>query len=391
MKHLVISQDFRLLSPNLPAKKRGLIRPLGQQEGSNTIMRSLAKGEIGSSLRDLILARNCRRGRSSSFDTAGGNADSWPLKPGETRVIADLEGPGLINHIWFTIYGEPQYHRKMLFRAFWDGESSPSIDCPVGDFFGVGHCKIHPYQCLPLNLTGSNEASSGMNCFFAMPFHESARLEIVNDTDADGNGIYFYVDYEQYDEPLGDDILHFHAKWRRENPTDGWFPDKTRQEFFWHEKANQKMQTSDEGNYVILDAEGRGHYVGCNLSVHNLQGGWWGEGDDMIRIDGEEWPFSLHGTGSEDYFSNAWGMQPAAFQYHESSLPEDVGGGKCTSYRFHIEDPVPFRQSIRVSIEHSHANAGIDDYSSVAYWYQTEPHKIWAPMPKVEERLPRVE
>jgi len=225
-----------------------------------------------------------------------------------------------------------------------------------------------------------------------MPFANSAKIEIVNEADGDRTGIYFYIDYEKYDEPLDEDILYFHAKWRRENPTDGWMqPASDRSKSAWYQESTSRKQLTDEGNYVILYAEGRGHYVGCNLSVHNLHGGWWGEGDDMMVIDGEDWPPSLHGTGSEDYFCNAWGMQPHAFLYHGSSLPEDIGKGRCTSYRYHIEDPVVFHKSIRVSIEHSHANAGVDDYSSVAYWYQTEPHKVWAPMPGVEARLPRPE
>jgi hypothetical protein len=356
-------------------------------------MRSLAKGEIGSSLRDLIHARNCKRKRASSWDQAGGNHDWWDIPQGSTTVIADLEGPGLINHIWFTIASaDRQYHRKMIFRAYWDDESEPSIESPVGDFFGVGHCKISAYQSLPLSMTKSYEDYTAMNCFFAMPFGKKARLEIVNEAVADDSKIYFYVDYEKYNEPLDDDILYFHAKWRRENPTDGWMPrvpDRPDPEHY--KKVCARMQLTDEGNYVILDAEGRGHYVGCNLSVDNLQGGWWGEGDDMMVIDGEPWPPSLHGTGSEDYFCNAWGMQPHAFLYYGTSLPEDVGKGKSTQYRFHVEDPVPFEKSLKVSMEHSQANSASDDYSSVAYWYQTEPHKVWAPMPPVEERLPRQE
>ena len=354
-------------------------------------MRSLAKGEIGSSLRDLVHYRNCRSKRSSSYDVEGRNADSCKLKQGETKVIADLKGPGCINHIWFTIYSkDPYYLRKMLLRIYWDGEAEPSVDTPVGDFFGIGHCKIKPYQCMPLNMSGSDDKHSGMNCFFAMPFDKSARMEIVNEADGDDTGIYFYVDWEQYDEPLGQDILRFHAKWHRECPTDGWYktddPDATQTRH--GPETNNKQQLSGEGNYVILDAEGKGHYVGCNLSVHNLMGGWWGEGDDMIFIDGEDWPPSLHGTGSEDYFAHAWGMQDQAFLYNGASLHEGDGDGKCTSYRFHIEDPVCFTKSVVVSIEHSHGNCGTDDYSSVAYWYQTEPHKLWAPMPDVVDRLP---
>lgn len=355
-------------------------------------MRNSAKGEHGSSLRDLIHARDYKSMRESSWDKNGFNNDWWPLENGETKTLAQIEGPGLITHIWFTINSEDaHYMRRMLIRIYWDDETDPSVDSPIGDFFGQGHCKVHPFQSLPLNMTGSTEKFTAMNCFFPMPFRKKARIEIVNET-TEKTTIYFHIDYEKYDESLADDILYFHAKWRRENPTDGWMPaESVRTNPEYWKIMDTRSQLTDEGNYLVLEAEGKGHYVGCNLSVHNLQGSWWGEGDDMMIIDGEPWPPRLHGTGTEDYFGNAWRMQPHAFLYHGASLPEEVGKGRVTCYRYHIEDPVNFEKSIRISIEHCHANAATDDYASVAYWYQTEPHKIWAPMLPVEDRLPRPE
>jgi hypothetical protein len=143
-----------------------------------------------------------------------------------------------------------------------------------------------------------------------------------------------------------------------------------------------------------LEATGRGHYVGCVLNIHNLRDttewNWYGEGDDMIFIDGEAWPPSLHGTGTEDYFNTAWcPTQTYHAPYHGITLPGgDNWGGQISLYRFHIEDPVPFERSIRVSIEHGHANKRSDDYSSVAYWYQAEPHEPFDLAP-VEQRAPR--
>ena len=151
---------------------------------------------------------------------------------------------------------------------------------------------------------------------------------------------------------------------------------------------------SDRGNYLILEAEGSGHYIGVNLSIGNLQGDWWGEGDDMIFIDrdGERrWPPDLHGTGSEDYLCHAWGMQPVAHLYSGLSWREKANHnaeGKVCVYRYHLLDPVPFQRNIRVSIEHGHANSRSDDYASVAYWYQREPHRPFAPMPPAAARLP---
>jgi hypothetical protein len=156
--------------------------------------------------------------------------------------------------------------------------------------------------------------------------------------------------------------------------------------------------TTGDDNYVILDTEGKGHYVGCVLNIDNFDASnqeytWPGEGDDMFFIDGEEWPPSLHGTGTEDYFNAAWGFPSGEYAgpYHGVSLGSDVQEhfGKWSLYRFHIEDPIRFNKSIRATIEHGHANDQGNDYSSVAYWYQLEPHKPLPELPPVIERLPR--
>ena len=149
------------------------------------------------------------------------------------------------------------------------------------------------------------------------------------------------------------------------------------------------MPCKSGGNYIILDAIGRGHYVGCILNVLQQAPGWWGEGDDMIYVDGEKEP-SLHGTGSEDYFSGAWGMSEDKNLFYGCPLqdPDFQVGSKATVYRFHIPDPIPFKKSIRVTIEHGHANNRSDYYSSIAYWYQCEPHKTFPSLPSVEKRLP---
>ncbi|MEM2240489.1 MAG: glycoside hydrolase family 172 protein [Candidatus Bathyarchaeia archaeon] len=157
--------------------------------------------------------------------------------------------------------------------------------------------------------------------------------------------------------------------------------------------GEDEINLTGEENYVILDAEGRGCYVRCVFNVHNLSTGWWGEGDVMIFVDDEKWPPSFHGTGTEGYFCSSYGFPHGGYcgSFAGVSLagnPEDYTG-KWSVYRFHIEDPIVFHKSIKVTIEHGHANNRSDDYSSVAYWYQTEPHKSFPPMPKVGERLPR--
>jgi hypothetical protein len=150
---------------------------------------------------------------------------------------------------------------------------------------------------------------------------------------------------------------------------------------------------------VILDGPGGGHYVGCNLNIHNLRStqpeafDWYGEGDDMIFVDGEPFPPSLHGTGTEDYFGTAWApTQTYSSPYHGITLGGGPNwSGKSSLYRFHVEDPVRFERSIRVTIEHGHANRRSDDYSSTAYWYQAEPHQPFPPLADVGARLPRAD
>jgi hypothetical protein len=333
--------------------------------------------------------------RISSYDTTGGNRDAWRIKGGETRELARITGPGCIRHLWVTVSAEDEWYlRKTLLRAYWDGEQSPSIDSPLGDFFGVGHGVVSSYSCAVLNMSANRgqERNAAMNCYFPMPFSEQARIEVVNESDKPIGSFYFYVDYDLLPE-APNDHGRFHAKWRRENPTDGWVPVRPQQQPDWG-GVNQAPNLTDRENYLFLEAKGRGHFVGVNLSVHNLCGGWWGEGDDMFMVDGVKWPPDLHGTGSEDYFSHAWGMQP-----HNSYLYNGVSyhrpgtvfsyNERITVYRYHLNEPVIFHQSLRASIEHGHANSHSNDYSSVAYWYQTEPHYDFCAMLPVEERLPR--
>lgn len=360
-------------------------------------------GNFGSSLRDLPRLRDSRRKRISSWDRSGGNEDRLTIRPGETAALADISGAGCVNHIWVTIANEKMsrtpdclesdFLRKILFKIYWDGENEPSVLAPVGDFFGIGHGKTRNFVSLPLQM--SPEDGKSFNSFFHMPFANGARIEAVSELEHEDVFFYYYVDYEEYDE-LEDGLGRFHAQWRRENPTDGLSEaEASRQTNPEFEFGGENIARSGGANYTILEAEGKGHYVGCALNVHNLretsQWNWYGEGDDMVFIDGEEWPPSLHGTGTEDYFNTAWcPQQEYSAPYHGITL----GGGENWSghvsvYRFHVEDPVTFEESIKVTIEHGHANKRSDDYSSVAYWYQTEPHKPFGILP-VDERLPRV-
>lgn len=329
--------------------------------------------------------KKARTLRASSWDVSGRNADAWGFKPGETKVLADIKGPGCIKHIWMT---QGQGYRDVLIRIFWDDEENPSVLCPIGDFFGLGNEIVNSYQCYLFSAStwGNNQFNGGcaLNCYASMPFRKSARIELVNESDKH-HGQYFYIDYELYDEPLGDDVIYFHTQFRRENPCNGWG-----HEIIVNTPESNIVNTEKlawTNNYLILDAVGKGHYIGCNISVANFQGTWWGEGDDMIWVDGYKWPPDLHGTGSEDYLNQAWGMQNNAFMHNGSSIHEGNTKGYQTSYVHHLENPVRFQKELKVTIEHGHGNHLSNESSSVAYWYQDEPHKPFGIVP-VQQRKP---
>lgn len=350
----------------------------------------------GTSLRDLARARTGSRRRASSWDRSGGNSDSLRIAPGAVAPLLDVAGVGIITHIWVTTACDEAHHlRKMILRMWWDGETTPSVEVPLGDFFGMGHARTRPFHNAALAM--SAEDGKALNCFFAMPFERGARITVSNECATSDAIFYFYIDYEEHDQ-LDDDLLRFHAQWRCENPCDGLTP------------AEAAALSNDEylaggtniggaGNYVILDARGRGHYVGCNLNITNLRAtdawNWYGEGDDMIWIDQEpaDWPPCLHGTGTEDYFNTAWAPTVVvAAPYHGVTLPGGPNwSGSISLYRLHVQDPIMFERSIRVTIEHGHNNRRSDDYASTAYWYQTEPHAPFPHLPSVPERLPRSE
>ncbi|CAM3825014.1 glycoside hydrolase family 172 protein [Cohnella lubricantis] len=342
-------------------------------------------------LSSLSLARAGKRRRESSYDRSGGNKDYFSIRPGDNTEICKLQGAGAITHIWMTMATDAPAEevflpRKIVLRMYWDGEQKPSVEAPIGDFFGMGHGLTRNYTSAPLMM--SPEDGKAFNSFFRMPFADGARITIESEAEQPIK-FYFYIDYEQYDS-LPAEELRFHAKWHRECPTEGITEDGIDNANFEFGGKN----TTGEGNYVILDAVGRGHYVGCNLNIHNLRDtsewNWYGEGDDMIFIDGEPWPPTLHGTGMEDYFNTAWcPQQEVCTPYHGIILGGGPNwSGKISTYRYHILDPIMFEKSLKVTIEHGHNNHRSDDYSSTAYWYQAEPHQPFPELPKVAKRLP---
>lgn len=334
--------------------------------------------------------------RASSFDQSGANDDgNWKnkIQPEETRTITELEGPGIITHIWITIATRESYHlKKIVLRMYWDGEETPSVESPIGDFFGLTLGKYVMYESQLLSV-GSQRA---LNCFFPMPFHKSARITVTNEGEEPINAFYYNIDWEKH-KNLAKNLLYFHAQYRQATPTDGWTTEWNRNS---DEHINTKENLTGDGNYVILEAGGKGHYLGVNHGIIQNQGDWWGEGDEMIFIDGAN-EAQIKGTGAEDYYLGAWcyggcginpfGAQMPTFDYHRYGNPLNGGdnrGAEWMVYRYHLESPLVFNSSIRVTIEHGHANHRSDNYYTVAYWYQTEPHRPFPKLSPVEERIP---
>lgn len=352
----------------------------------------------GAMLSDLIKPNEGRSRRSSSTysDEEGKpidhNKDNIRVFPGESQVVLDAEGPGVVTHMWFTFYGPGSQvwapegsanHQEMLLRVFYDGSEMPGVEVPVGDFFANCFGKRTEVISLPIMV----EDGDSYNSYWPMPFRKSIKIEIVNQSkDKNINLLYWTIDWIELNR-LPAKTPYFHALYRQEYPV--------------------SRKEGGSNDYVILETEGKGHYVGTVLAVRNRSPKWFGEGDEKIYIDGEKEP-SIFGTGTEDYFLQAWGFR------HKSSTPffgtasfDQRGiGGSLSEYRWHIADPVVFTKGIKVTLEskgwlppdenrerRSHSwNERQDDYSSVAYWYQTGTPTCDFNIPTAEERaLPNLD
>lgn len=336
---------------------------------------------------DLTVQQTYVLHRASSYDRTGANADFRHVLPGATETVLDTDGPGEVSHIWFTIAdGEPYHLKRIVLRIYWDGEQNPSVEAPIGDFFGLGLGEYHSWQSEMLSV-GSVKS---LNSFFPMPFVHHARITVTNEGHEAIGSLYYNIDYRTYNHPLPEGTLYFHAEYRQAQPNHGWTTDwKTNGD----SNVNDKKNLDGKGNYVWMEAKGHGQYVGVTMSVLQNQDMWWGEGDDMFFIDGAEKP-SITGTGSEDYFLGAWdfGGEPFSYQlYGAPVVGTELAGSRSSVYRFHLDSPIPFTKSFRATIEHGHADARSDNFYSVAYWYQAEPHEPFPALPPVEERLPALQ
>ncbi|MDX9753107.1 MAG: DUF2961 domain-containing protein [bacterium] len=324
--------------------------------------------------------------RISSYDRTGGNSDRLRIEPGETVTIAEMDGPGIIKHIWCTIdHPDPNYRRMLVIRMYWDEEPNPSVESPLGEFFGQGWSEHYNFTSLP--LAAAPAGGRALNCYFPMPFRQKARITIENQSEQACRSFYYYVDYEEH-QSISPDLLYFHA-WYNQEITE---PAKGDENEWGTLRETTDTTTSNQENYLIIDATGEGHYVGVNYYVNCPSPMWYGEGDDMWQIDGNEWPYSLHGTGTEDYFNSSW-CPKEVYQHPFFGYPRvnnDIGYlGRTHCYRFHLQDPIIFKNSLHGSIEHGHANSMTLELATVAYWYQSEPHKSFPALPAAKDRIPK--
>ena len=360
---------------------------------ADDLLGALARPHEGRSRR---VTSTFRQGKDGKYDPKadpkgdleeGSNRDNFRVAPGATHVLMDEKGPGVITHIWITFLGpEPQdwapggaaNHQEMLLRIYWDGRAKPGVEAPVGDFFANCFGKRKEVISLPVVV----EDADSYNCFWHMPFHKSARVEIVNQSAKPIALLYYNIDWVEKPS-LPDDTPYFHAQYRQEYPVE---------------------QGKD---YVVLDTKGKGHYVGTVLAVRTRSPAWFGEGDEKIYVDGEAKP-SIWGTGTEDYFLSAWGLKTTSTPYFGVPYFDQWGivGGHTSAYRWHVNDPLVFNTGIKVTFEHfgwiapdenprnksTSWNERQDDYASVAFWYQTGEPTFSARAPHARERaLPSLE
>lgn len=354
---------------------------------------NLMSPQDGKSMRETSTFRGGKDGKYDRNSPPTGdllehsNHDNFRVAAGETHVLMDRQGPGVITHIWMTFLGPEKQnwapqgsanHQEMLLRIYFDGAKKPQVEAPVGDFFANAFGRRSEVNSMPVVV----DDGDAYNCFWPMPFYKSARIEIVNQSTKNVNLLYYNIDWIKKNS-LPKDTPLFHAQYRQEYPVE-------------HGK-----------DYTILETTGKGHYVGTVLSVRTRSPSWFGEGDEKIYIDGEKSP-SIWGTGTEDYFLSAWGLKKSSSQYFGTPYFDQWGivGGHTSAYRWHINDPIVFQKGIKVTIEHfgwmspdenpEHRamswNEREDDFSSVAFWYQTGPSTFTARAPEGKDRtLPSLE
>jgi Protein of unknown function (DUF2961) len=334
---------------------------------------------------NLMTATDTSTARVSSYDHSGGNQDYRSIAPGQTLELANLDGAGIVRHLYFSILGGEHYLRDLVIRAYWDGAEVPCVEVPFGDFFGLGAERPRFFSSLMVTVNPGDLGAFGtfgFNSYFPMPYAKGARLTLTNEGTEPVGAVWYHVEYERM-KKLPRDLDRFHGSWNRVNKTEaiGDHPNVTQ-----HDGINK----TGADNYVLLEAQGHGAVAGIFLNIDNTMGSWYGEGDDMIFIDGEHWPPSYHGTGTEEIFGGgACPTAEYAGPYTGFQLIHNLDySGKVSMYRFYVNDPIRFQKSIRMTLEHGHANNIANDYSSTVFWYQDEPHSTFRPLPAAERRHP---
>jgi hypothetical protein len=287
------------------------------------------------------------------------------IKSGTTATLAEITGPGAIEHIWMTPTGN---WRFSIIRIYWDDETEPSVECPVGDFFCMGWGEYSPLNSLPVCVN----PGSAFNCYWPMPFHKKCRITMENINDADPMTLYYQIDYVLTDVPS--DAGYFHAQFRRSNPNKG-------------------------SVYTIADGiKGKGQFVGVYLAWGVNNNGWWGEGEIKFYLDGDTKFPTICGTGTEDYFCGSYNFDRNG-KYTEFTTPysglaqviKPDGTYKSQQrfglYRWHIADPIRFESDLKITIQDLGWHQGgrylaqESDISSVCFWYQANPHAAYPKLP----------
>jgi len=293
----------------------------------------------------------------------GAGRKGLPMKQitaGETVQLCDIEGPGTIRHIWMTTRRSPDNLRSIVIRAWWDGQAHPSIECPVGDFMGFAHGKVEPYHSAVHSL-GRN---AGMNVWLPMPFTKSARITFTNEGAAQ-IPLYYQIDYTLSDDHPRD-VGRLHVLFRRDNPT-----------------------TIKEDFVMLPRRTGKGRFIGAVLGIRSLDTAhWWGEGEIKIYMDGDTDFPTICGTGSEDYVCLSYGMQQTPFFYNGCSLNQE---GFISMYRWHLPDPIYWRQDCRITIQQIGWDQGLyerqDDWSTATFWYEPIPSEPLPELPDLSTRI----
>ncbi len=374
---------------NKPSRRRRFLASLGGATAALSGGRALAETRQAATHLSTLSIPNYARAqqyqtlKQSTYDRSGGNEDFRKIAPGATVEAFRATGPAIITHIWFTIATDsPNHLKELVLRMHWEGNEKPSVETPIGDFFGLNLGQYFVYQSAFLNCS----SIKALNCYFAMPFRRSALITVTNEGRLPVDAFYSNIDF-QLVPALTDDVLYFHAQYRQATPNKA----------VAFAPGERQLNLNGAHNYVFLESRGAGQVMGVTLGVVQNSEGWFGEGDEMVFIDNQTKPI-ITGTGTEDYFCGAWdfgganGVVPFHHLYNGAPYianPEHTGGRYCL-YRWHADNPIAFQNYIRHTIEHGHADDRADCFYSVGYWYQSEPYTAFPVLPEAAARIPAV-